>query len=186
MLLAVLAALSLLQQPKREEGRIFEPGGRFAAGAAERDEEPGRVHRRMSIRGLGSARPVAPPPRPVTVADPAAPRVVELTLDDRGNVRVPAMQSGFRYRVSGVVQSTRTREEVEIGCIEGLRFYDTDGQAVARTDALKALAGGGTVIVAGRKADPAFLATVRKGTLMLVAPDLVLEPDYYGPWEIEP
>jgi hypothetical protein len=68
MLLTIVAALGLLQQPEPKKIEILQPGGRFVAGryVPERNEEPGRVHRRMSVRGLGSAQPVAPPPRPVT------------------------------------------------------------------------------------------------------------------------
>jgi hypothetical protein len=51
-------------------------------------------------------------------------------------------------------------------------------------DALKALAGGDVVVVSedGKPVNPAFLAKYLEGTLVLVAPDLVLEPDSCGPW----
>src|SRR4051812_44179836 len=66
MLLAMVAVLGLLQQPEPKKIDIFKPGGRFMpeVGIPERNEEPGRIHRRISARGLISTLPVAPPPRP--------------------------------------------------------------------------------------------------------------------------
>lgn len=129
-------------------------------------------------------------------ASTKAPRVIELKPDALGNVRVPAMQNWYLERIilkpdgkaGSKGRSIRTREEIEIECVKDLKFYDTAGKAVPRADALKALAKGGTVVVCGDKQSvtPEITAAVRPGTLVLVAPDLVLEPNRYGPWEDVP
>ena len=84
MLLTLVAALGLLQQPEPKKIGIFPPNGRFAPmlGMPEGTEEPGRVHRRISVRGLGPALPVAPPPRPKADINAAAARGVEAAEAD--------------------------------------------------------------------------------------------------------
>jgi hypothetical protein len=140
-------------------------------------------------------------------ASTRAPRVVVLKPDDLGRIEIAVMADGFEERfardpagkgfardpadpnrVLWEIRSTRKQFEMPVTSVKDLKFYDTAGKEVLKADALKALAKGGTVVVSGdgKAVDPAFLATVPKGTLVLVAPDLVLEKETKGPWGPSP
>jgi hypothetical protein len=160
-----------------------------------------RIAMLASALALGATTAFAAPlPKHKAPEPPAAsttpPRVVVLQPNTDGEIKITVMVNSFVEKITcpplgappihpkWQQRSTRTQKEMDISVVDGLKVYNTAGKEVPRADALKALAGGGVVLVSedGKPVNPAFLAKYREGTLVLVAPDLVLEPDSYGPW----
>ena len=135
------------------------------------------------------------PARALPAADTTPPRIVVLRPNEGGKITVTVMKTekrkvqamiavapggpGGAAPPQPIVQEITVRipGEVELAEVEGLKVYDTAGKEVPKSDALKGLAKGGVVAVSGdgKPVDPAFLATFREGTLVLVAPDLVVD-----------
>jgi hypothetical protein len=131
----------------------------------------------------------APVPRDAKPAGPA-PRIVELTPDPDGRVRILVTRTEKRtvtekFAAQGpngqVVIQERQREVpvtqqvmAELVDVKDLTVYTADGKEADKALALKRLADGAAVVVSadGQKVDPRYLRLFRDDVLVLTSPEL--------------
>jgi len=111
-----------------------------------------------------------------------APKVLEITPNADGKVTVPVLRTQTQHAPpappGGVrphfVKLNRVVENVELADVKDLKITTVLGKKVSTEDAVKALAKGGVVVVAGdgNNVSPWFLKIFKNDVLVLAAPEL--------------
>jgi len=164
----------------------------------------------MTAEGLGEAHFIfGQAPYPTT----ASPRLVMLSTDDKGDVRLPVNQNAMNQ--NGMYNNFnrggfRGKMVIQQGDIDGFDFppavptatpagsdgkksltdikfdaYDVTGKLVQKSDALSRLKAGGLVVIAGdsRFPDENYLKAFREDLLVIVSSELVYQPGQPNPFD---
>jgi hypothetical protein len=164
----------------------------------------------MIAEGLGEAYFIhGYNPYPMT----AAPRLVMLSTDDKGEVRLPVntnnnpngqiyFNEGRAFRGRMVIQNAQVIEDIGVPqpsapsappgadgkkALADIKFdaYDVSGKLVSRTEALTHLKAGGLIILAGdnRFPDAEYLKAFRSDLLVIVSSELVFPQGQANPFD---
>ena len=134
----------------------------------------------------------APVPKDTKPAGPA-PRVLELTADSDGKVRVTVTRTENRKVMTSIAKvvngqtvieriereiPTQRAVQVELTEVNDLMIYTANGKEADKAQAFKKLADGGVVIVSsdGQKVDQKYLKLFRDDVLVMVATEMLVTP----------